>query len=421
VPPLALPVAIISPVAPRTATCGPPAGRTTSPGSCSAVPPARPGRRVGAVSVHCTPHCWLASARIVLSPAGSAGGSSPVRRRCSGGGRGRFPARRRWRVLPWRAGRGVRRRGHLQLDASPGRQEQQGQRVVGPIKAALWSFSLPSGVRWCALNGRSWRRAGWRGGRGRLLWQSEVFNGRVEVVPARAADLGTFQRAVGGVHGVPVFHFGGQPAPCAAVLVHIGGAVEEHRVAVQCVLLGCAGTCQRGSGGASPGGCGRSGSAMPATRRHRWRTASRLPSLSWRRTAAGVLRRRHSGRFRWCARVGRTRAAHWPGSFAGRWLQRGDEQAVGSGPGSSSPLVVPSRRMHRRGVHHPRPLVAGAALPWPRQAADQPGVCRVCPGPRVPHRPREGPPAASRSVGACWLLSLSGTPIPATGSTPPTT
>ena len=98
------------------------------------VPPARLGRRVGAVSVHCTPRCWLASARIVLSPAGPAGGSSPVRRRCSGGGRGRFPARRRWRVLPWRAGRRMRRRGHLQMDASPGRQEQQGQRLVGPYR-----------------------------------------------------------------------------------------------------------------------------------------------------------------------------------------------------------------------------------------------------------------------------------------------
>jgi hypothetical protein len=94
----------------------------------------RPGGRVGALSVHCTPRCWLASARIVLSPAGPAGGSSPVRRRCSGGGRGRFPARRRWRVPPGRAGRRVRRRGHLQLDASPGRQEQQGQRVVGPYR-----------------------------------------------------------------------------------------------------------------------------------------------------------------------------------------------------------------------------------------------------------------------------------------------
>ena len=132
--PLALPVAIISPVAPRTVTCGPPAGRTTSPGSCLAVPPARPGRRVGALSVHCTPRRGLASARIVLSPAGPAGGSSPVRRRCSGGGRGRFPARRRWRVPPGRAGRRVRRRGHLQRDASPGRQEQQGQREAGPYR-----------------------------------------------------------------------------------------------------------------------------------------------------------------------------------------------------------------------------------------------------------------------------------------------
>ena len=133
--PLALPVAIISPVAPRTATCGPPADRTTSPGSCSAVPPARPGRH-GAPSAFIAPvGCWLASARIVLSPAGPAGGSSPVRRRCSGGGRGRFPARRRWRVPPRRAGRRVRhRRGHLQLDASPGRQEQEGQRVVGPYR-----------------------------------------------------------------------------------------------------------------------------------------------------------------------------------------------------------------------------------------------------------------------------------------------
>ena len=62
VPPLALPVAIISPVAPRTATGGPPAGRTTSPGSCLAVPPARPGRHVVALSVHCQPPAagWLA-------------------------------------------------------------------------------------------------------------------------------------------------------------------------------------------------------------------------------------------------------------------------------------------------------------------------------------------------------------------------
>jgi hypothetical protein len=136
VPPLALPVAIISPVAPRTATGGPPAGRTTSPGSCLAVPPARPGRHVVALSVHCQPPAagWLARGSSCRRRAGGWFFAGP-RRRCSGGGRVRFPARRRWRVPPGRAGRRVRRRrSHLQRDASPGRREQQGQRVVGPYR-----------------------------------------------------------------------------------------------------------------------------------------------------------------------------------------------------------------------------------------------------------------------------------------------
>jgi hypothetical protein len=55
--PLALPVAIISPVAPRTATCGPPAGRTTSPGAW----PYRPRGRVVA---------WAPSAFIAPPAAG---------------------------------------------------------------------------------------------------------------------------------------------------------------------------------------------------------------------------------------------------------------------------------------------------------------------------------------------------------------
>jgi hypothetical protein len=47
-------------------------------GSCSAVPPARPGRH-GAPSAFIAPvGCWLASARIVLSPAGPAGAAQVV-------------------------------------------------------------------------------------------------------------------------------------------------------------------------------------------------------------------------------------------------------------------------------------------------------------------------------------------------------
>ena len=130
---------------PRTATCGPPAGRTPSPGSCLAAPPARPGRPWGAVSVdRDSLPGWLAGARIVLSPAGSARGSSPVRSvllkaaaavgfrlaaggECHLGGRVGVGGGEVWH------GAGMAE-GHPQRVAGPGQQEQQGQREVGPYQ-----------------------------------------------------------------------------------------------------------------------------------------------------------------------------------------------------------------------------------------------------------------------------------------------
>jgi uncharacterized membrane protein YbhN (UPF0104 family) len=58
------------------------------------------------------------------------------------------------------------------------------------------------------------RRRGLTGASGgERLPPGEEFDRAVEPVIARAADLGALQRPVGRCHRVPVFHFGGQPAP----------------------------------------------------------------------------------------------------------------------------------------------------------------------------------------------------------------
>ena len=105
---------------PRTAACGPPAGRTPSQGSCLAAPPARPGRPWGAVSVDRNSRpCWLAGARIVLQRQPFSG--PPVANAASAARRGGGEA---WRGVGMAEG-------HPQRVAGPGQQEQ---REVGPYQ-----------------------------------------------------------------------------------------------------------------------------------------------------------------------------------------------------------------------------------------------------------------------------------------------
>jgi hypothetical protein len=104
--------------------------------------------------------------------------------------------------------------------------------------------------------------------------------------------------------------------------------------------------------------------------------------------AAGVLRRRRSGRCGWCARAARTCAVPWPGRCASCHRQRGDEQAVGGVPGCSSPMARTRRgRAGAVGADDAGFALQLTAVRWPGMFLADRGRCRGRDrGPRPPAR-----------------------------------
>jgi hypothetical protein len=73
--------------------------------------------------------------------------------------------------------------------------------------------------------------------RARGLRHGQRLDRSVEPVAARAPDLHGVQHPLDRPDRVAVLHHGGQPAPCRAVLVHVGRAVQERQAGVHRVLL----------------------------------------------------------------------------------------------------------------------------------------------------------------------------------------
>jgi hypothetical protein len=73
--------------------------------------------------------------------------------------------------------------------------------------------------------------------RSRGLRHGQRLDRSVEPVAARAPDLHGVQHPLDRPDCVAVFHHGGKPAPCRAVLVHVARAVQERHAGVHRVLL----------------------------------------------------------------------------------------------------------------------------------------------------------------------------------------
>jgi hypothetical protein len=179
----------------------------------------------------------------------------------------------------------------------------------------------------------------------------------VEEVAARVPDLGAFQRPAGGVEDVPVLHFGGQPASCGAVIVHICRAGTSRDCPlrsswVQWYMSARIGECAAGSDDAAGpdqprGQHGDTGGAAPP-RRSRYgrrcpRSADPGRSPSRRRTwAAGTIR---SGR----PVASSVRRGHgWPSSEARLWAR-----PLRPNTPSCSPRLSPRRPLKSARPRHP--------------------------------------------------------------------